>query len=126
MKKQDLRSGMTVEYRDGDRRLVLLNSKNGDVLVEIINGRCITVNNLKYYNEKLESLDGDGKYLDIVKVFDINNKLIWERKEIPQQINITINATLDQGNIDNIEQQIKELLRSSLNRSKIKNEFNLA
>lgn len=80
-KKSDLKDGMVVEYRDGDRRLVIdkyLIGKNAHY-------------ELSTYNENLE--DGYPR-LTIMKVFKIrqrailerildddNLELIWERKE---------------------------------------------
>lgn len=83
MVKSDLKDGMVVEYRNGNRRLVL----NGELLGMSVH------NSLIYYDEELKNCDFN--YMDIVKVYnwavhsvaleDIfkakNLKLLWERDE---------------------------------------------
>ena len=83
MKKNELKSGMVVEYRDGDKRLVIDNDLIGD------DGHLTLTN----YNDYLKN--GLFSDLDIIKVYKYkspcpfnalleNNNLdiIWEREEI--------------------------------------------
>ena len=82
MKKNELKSGMVVEYRDGDKRLVIDNDLIGD------DGHLTLTN----YNDYLKN--GLFSDLDIIKVYKYkspcpfnallennNLDLIWERKE---------------------------------------------
>ena len=87
MKKSDLKSGMQIEQRDGDRMIVFIDSPAGDVFVKVNGDDC----------DRLNMFDEDlcheyNKEYDVVKIYssdDItgyNNKissedLIWERKE---------------------------------------------
>ena len=80
MKKSDLKDGMIVEYRNGNRRMVLRDELLG---VEIYNG-------LEYYYEDLTNKSNE--MLDIVEVFEFergslksvlsskNLKSIWKRR----------------------------------------------
>lgn len=83
MKKNELKSGMIVEYRDGEKRLVIDNDLIGD------DGH----SSLSNFNDDLKHILYSD--LDIIKVYkykytyifsellkDDNLNLIWERKEI--------------------------------------------
>jgi hypothetical protein len=72
-RKSDLKSGMRVTPRDGSDSLVLLNTKRGDILVDI-NEPCIMSldsydNNFKYEYDELESP------YDILK---IESPMVWD------------------------------------------------
>lgn len=82
MKKEDLKIGYLVEYRNGYKRIVMpygLVNENGD-----------TRNYFSNYDDELISF-GFNRY-DIIKVYDIyeydfdwkcnHRKLLWQRKEI--------------------------------------------
>ena len=85
MKKSDLKTGMWVEYRSGKKVIVLLNTENGDVLVD--GGRW---NSLYHYDENLNCSFSSG--CDIVAVYRIgvitdalefnSAEKIWEREEV--------------------------------------------
>ena len=80
MKKSDLKDGMIVEYRNGNRRMVLRDELLG---IETYNG-------LEYYDEDL--INESNEMFDIVKVFEFehgslrsvlsskNLKSIWKRR----------------------------------------------
>ena len=81
----DLRTGMRVEYRNGNTRIVLLDTDDGDIFCG--QGEHMT---LRYYNDDLVC-PSDHDF-DIVRIYGkpINNeildenekgKLLWERKE---------------------------------------------
>ena len=94
MKKSDLRSGMIVEYRNGLKRIVLLNSKQGDVLVGATGLNENTNNFFAYGKMDLSKYDEELRYkgndidFDIVSVYEsseinvskIANKIL-DRKE---------------------------------------------
>ena len=85
--KQDLKTGMLVQFRDGDLRLVVSHGKNNEFYFI---GKY--VGNLSDYNNDLTcSYDSD---LDVVKVYSqtkyvsnylnisvVGRELLWERKE---------------------------------------------
>lgn len=106
MKKSDLKTGMWVEYRYGDKRMVALNTSEGDVLVGTEHG-CSC---LRDFGEDL--LHKRMKDMDIVAVHqplvfkDIMREdkalKIWERKE-------TIEMTLQEA-----MQKLKEVTGKSI------------
>lgn len=88
MKKSELKTGMVVEYDDGRRRVVLLGTNDGDILVNIENGELY---DLKKYEENLRT---HYKNININKVYQPRNTicylksrddsymtLLWEREE---------------------------------------------
>lgn len=105
MKKKDLRSGMVVETREGEKGLILLNSPQGDV----IGGCGSTLNiweSLKNYNDYLKHDLFSGE--DIMKIYtvednynlgnlDIESNLIWERKE--NNVELTLQEIADKFDI---------------------------
>ena len=104
MKKSDLKTGMWVEFKNGGKAVVLLNTnldaihpernKNRDMLVMVSGGW----HDLSEHGEDLTC--AFNRYYDIVKVFNSithhsaitgkNLTLIWERKE-------TIEMTLEEA-----------------------------
>lgn len=102
-KKADLKSGMVVEYRDGDRRLVIDKYLSGkDYHYE-----------LSAYNENLKN---EYPKLTIMKVFKIcrrailgdildddNLELIWERKEPKKMTNEEMRKKLEELTGEEIE-----------------------
>jgi hypothetical protein len=86
MKKSDLKTGMWVEYRNGEKRMVALNTKEGDVLIGIEYGRAL----LSGFNENLEHKFHNS--MGIVAIYQANcygdilkeekAKKIWERQEV--------------------------------------------
>lgn len=93
MKKSDLKTGMWVEYRDGEKRMVALDVKGyGDILGG--NGGWGTIS--AYLEDLICPLNND---CDIVKIYDTNYigqinqfptdvKPIWERE--PEPIEMTL------------------------------------
>ena len=85
MKKDDLRAGMIVELRDGDKGIVLLNTEHGDLLLYRDGW-----NNVGEYEDDLTAGVGFEEF-DIIKVYQPSHKhgyaiknwglakLIWER-----------------------------------------------
>lgn len=81
MNKSDLKNGMTIKVEKGHEYLFLKNKvyeKGDDFTLELL--CCNMEKFLKTYNDNLKHKEISLK--DIMKVFDINGKLIWERKEI--------------------------------------------
>ena len=88
MKKSDLKTGMTVETKDGKRGKVMLGTKNGDIIAGGDSNDKQTWKPLDCIHEDLTSnwsID-----VDIVKVYDFGGnynaastskvgKLLWER-----------------------------------------------
>lgn len=92
MKKSDLKNGMTVEYANGNRRLVMM--IDGEL---IFLGEC---NNLSanYYREDLTNKHSEE--LDIVKVYknvpaslelmlEESNQLLWRREDNTKEISVS-------------------------------------
>ena len=99
MKKSDLRTGMQVEYRSGERRLVLLNTVEGDRLVKP-NG--ILHAYLNEFNDDLTY--SRNKEMDIVKVYQgqvhtchreeaDEIHCIWER-EVKLEVTVKVNGKI--------------------------------
>lgn len=79
MKKSDLKNGMSFECR-GKAKYFIINGKiYRDKGTLIPTG--VFEKRMKGYSEDLLALHSDGK-MDIMKIYDIDNKLIWEREEI--------------------------------------------
>lgn len=79
MKKQDLKVGYIVEYSNGCRRMV---SRDGNLIDTGAKIWC----NLENFTEDLKYIhcgDIDCKSLNIMKVYDFEHNLLWERKELP-------------------------------------------
>lgn len=95
MKKSDLKTGMVVELKDGDKMVVLLNTINGDLFKSINKGTAWDT--LRYYDEDLKNNQNLG--LDVMKVYRYmheyrylgNEKLelIWEREKPTKEISST-------------------------------------
>jgi hypothetical protein len=91
MKKSELKTGMLVEYANKNKRMVLLNSNEGDILIS--NDAWADLEN---YTETLECKDDAKRH--IVAVYenynpaDIlgnqNSRKIWERQ--PETIEMTL------------------------------------
>lgn len=93
--KSDLETGHVVEYRDGQRRMVI-----GDTLIDCSGSRQITNFKSKYYSDNLTILSACNEW-DICKVYTVrqdycgslydllddadNLILIWEREEPPRK-----------------------------------------
>ena len=97
MEKQDLRTGMQVEQRYGTRKVVLLGTMSGDVIVEVGGNGYGELSS--YSNDLTANYDNE---FDIMKIYESSEPssylitnfgkedLIWERTpEI--EINIKIN-----------------------------------
>jgi hypothetical protein len=98
MKKSDLKTGMVVEYRNGKRRMVLLNSTLASADLIGKDGH----NSLSCYKEDLTNTHRERKETDIVKVYETNfafelkefinegtvtqMDLIWERKDNTEEV----------------------------------------
>ena len=99
--KEDLRTGMKIVYRNGNKSIIMLNSESDYDMISIGRG---TYNSLNYYNDNLINVRmGSDSSLDIVEVYacscEISNmftnfdkiqwKLIWEREE-PKVLELTM------------------------------------
>ena len=87
MTKKDLRTGRQIEKRNGDRAIILLGTKAGDVWKNLHDDGCLPLGDL---NEDLTC--GAAHSLDVMKIFessapseylkDMDDEcLIWERHE---------------------------------------------
>ena len=95
MTKADLKDGMVVEYRQGDKA-ILLNNKLTEEYTHM---------NLEDYNENLIEIDGSGQY-DIMKIYSTSANtldtlfdyekltLTWERDEVVEMTMAEINEAL--------------------------------
>jgi hypothetical protein len=106
MKKSDLKVGMLVEYRDGQRRMIMPYG-----LVDQTGIKCHTLES--YYEDLKHAFD--DKVLDIVKVYDVllegfdfecrHRKLLWERKET---VELTLEEIADKFGVDVDKLKIKK------------------
>jgi hypothetical protein len=109
--KSDLRTGMWVEYADGQQRMVLLNTEKGDIL---ITDKFIDINNLRMYNNDL-TIKIEGKAtqeLNINKIYNFDKtEILWEREKEKKTSDIVVNviAKFDEKIIDEIKKQIDDL-----------------
>lgn len=79
MKKSDLKNGMSFECR-GKAKYFIINGKiYRDKGTLIPTG--VFEERMKGYSEDLLALHSDRK-MDIMKIYDVDDKLIWEREEI--------------------------------------------
>lgn len=89
MRKSDLKTGFKVEFANKSYRLVLLDTRQGDVfcnpLTEYCNiggKRLFNFFSLDNIDENLSDISGFQTLTDIVKVYNEYGALIWERKEV--------------------------------------------
>lgn len=79
MNKSELRNGMSLKMRNTYKFLIL----NSEIYLEIIDGYEYS-NKLNHflssYNNDMTNLDDDEN--DIMEVYDVDGKLIWERDEV--------------------------------------------
>lgn len=92
MKKEDLRSGMVVVTREGNKGIVLLGTTNGNIIGGCGDGYYGSWKPYDAIADDLTSCHGGSEY-DIVKIYDANGnknfgtidldklQLIWERPE---------------------------------------------
>lgn len=80
MKKSDLKSGMKVVYAEGTKRIVLLDSENGNILIDEYLNKC---NDLKNYDNDLIYYESSYSELDIVKVYSRGGDLLWTKPQKP-------------------------------------------
>ena len=88
--KDMLKTGMIIEYRNGEKHIVLKDTPRGDIFSDVYNN---IYSDTKNWNEELKFIGYDDNSWDIVKVYqpiqywsylstyDNDIKLIWERKE---------------------------------------------
>lgn len=127
MKKSELRTGMWVICKNRNRGMVLLNTKDGDIISGDTNW-C----SLNRYDENLNHLNRGYPLFNIVKViqpsahyyyyYNINKddkyEVIWDKEKEYEPVNIIINATVNPKSITDVENVIKEL-QEKLNNLKI-------
>jgi hypothetical protein len=100
MKKEDLRSGMVVVTREGNKGIVLLGTTNGNVIGGCGDPYSGSWKSFDAITDDLTSRAGGSEY-DIVKIYDADSnknlgtinldklQLIWERSE-PKFVELTI------------------------------------
>lgn len=100
MTKEDLKDGMIVEYRIGEKRLYANNKLYGEKFQ-------IQFENFdKSYQNDLKTKSGI-KNFDIMKVYDNENSLLWERKE---EIKLT---QFERDLLNNLDKKYKYIIRDS-------------
>lgn len=122
MKKSDLKTGMWVICKNGNRGMVLLNTKDGDIVSGDTNWFP-----LDSYNNELKYPNSDFSEFDIVKIVqpsantyyynidrDFKLQTLWERNN-----SIDIHITAEIENIEEIKNTIDEL-QDKLSNLKIK------
>lgn len=79
MKRHEIKDRMILETRDGDKYIIV----NG-ILCLIGDDTCLALEN--YDNNLLFEYpfrnESDKSVLDVVRVYDENSKMLWERKEL--------------------------------------------
>jgi len=68
MEKSDLKTGMMVKYRNGEYRIVLLNTKQGDILKSSINSKFAELVNTR---EDLTNIESNMR--DIIEIYEPTN-----------------------------------------------------
>jgi hypothetical protein len=125
MKKEELKSGMLVELRNGNILTVLKDTEQGDILQGdgiIYKFNCFTDELLSYssaFDEYFKNEDIVGVYAKPANIYryNIENlKCIWKRKT---PIGITINTDLSIEDVEEIKKIINEL-QNKLDNLKIK------
>ena len=114
--KSDLKTGMVVEYRNGDRRIVFRNYQ-GTGKDLLIGDRWASLND--YPEDLADDSDGDRNY-DIMKVYNAKDfcatlrlldkkccdyKVVWERKEIKE---VTLEQIAEKFGVPVDQLRIKE------------------
>lgn len=138
MKKSDLKTGMLVKQRSGDWSMVMINSLDGDILIDIEGYSSDQLSN--YDNESFENRFGN-ELLDIVKIARLRTvtlvahmiyhhdtpessggyTVLWEkdniRKDVLENEILVLSSMIDQHNfaIDTLNNEI-HTLREELNR----------
>ena len=79
MKKSDLKNGMSFECRGKSKYFIINGKVYRDKGTLIPTG--VFEERMRGYSDDLLALHSNGK-MDIMKIYDIDNKLIWEREEI--------------------------------------------
>lgn len=82
--KKDLKTGMTVKFKDSPQRIVMLNTTDGDRLAIFDNESLTDYFSLDYYNDNMEEVGGAIVIGDIISVYNQYSTLLWERKEIEE------------------------------------------
>ena len=84
MKREDLKEGMIIEERDGGKYYIGKNDK----IYELNSDKWWS--NIFDYNENLTYGNYDNCWGDIVKIYDENMNLLWERgDDIKQEVELT-------------------------------------
>ena len=106
MKKSDLKAGMLVEYRCGERRMFMPYG--------LVKESGLVARYSCKYNDDLIDIDGIND-LDIMKVYDVfedsfdfeceNRELLWERKEKPKLTEV------EKTILENIPKEYKYIAR---------------
>lgn len=99
MKKSDLRTGMVVEYDDGEKRVVLLNTEYGDILKEVATGTMYRkldqiTNDLTFHHGSIDKVWAPMNEATPFPVPTTYEYLIWERKPKKKIITIEVSDEL--------------------------------
>jgi len=117
MKKKDLRTGMQVEQRCGTRKVVLLGTMEGDVIVEV--GKTEFGRLSEYSDDLTKDMDSD---YDIMKVYQSSYAnyylvqkfgeecLIWERTP---DIEITVKLKGKESTLKDISEETLLKIRNN-------------
>ncbi len=111
MKKSDLKTGMWVENVEGEKYIVLLDTKRGSIISNVN-----SYDYLDEYKEDLTSQYDDCSVLNIIKVYDGDynfkpDNILWERNGYKSSGNLTVNVTvkLDEESVQTIKDTIDDL-----------------
>ena len=80
MKKSDLKTGMVIEYRNGQRFLIIIEDSKINKF-QMFEDHIDIIGDLGNWGEDLINKGSIGESLDVVKVYDYNYVLLWEREE---------------------------------------------
>lgn len=102
MNKSDLKTGMVVEVKNGEKYLVMLNAENKSMSLINFNGGFMSLDD---YDESLNCVNGDDvDEWSVIKVYSLeknisvifsctnrvikNAKVLWERREEPVEMTV--------------------------------------
>ena len=108
MKREDLKEGMIIEERDGGK---YYKGKN-DKIYELNSDKWWS--NIFDYNENLTYGNCDNCWGDIVKIYDENMKLLWERGDDNTTDETMLTTYISSDDIDYYKEHLIEFVEDRL------------
>ena len=108
MKREDLKEGMIIEERDGGKYYIGKNDK----IYELNSDKWWS--NIFDYNENLTYGNCDNCWGDIVKIYDENMKLLWERGDDNTTDETMLTTYISSDDIDYYKEHLIEFVEDRL------------